>query len=92
MRPLVSDALLAMGVILAIFLLWLGAVITGWAGDNDAQDAGRFVSSIGMMILTIVLFVGGLLRADLDRWVRVALIIGAVLLISWVGYWTMSWY
>lgn len=86
LRPLVSDALMAIGVVLAVFLLWLGAVISGW-GDHDAQDPGNFVKSLGMLILTVVLFVGGLIRSDFDKWIRAALIIGAVLLISWVGFW-----
>jgi hypothetical protein len=86
-RPLVSDALLAIALVLAIFLVWLGAVISGWSDDNDIEKAGMFVSSLGMLILTIILFVGGLIRSDLEKWIRVAMIIGAVLLISWVGFW-----
>jgi hypothetical protein len=78
---------MAVAVVLAIFLLWLGAVITGWSDDSDIEDAGQFVRSIGMMILTIVLLVGGLMRTDMEKWIRVALILGAVILISYVGFW-----
>lgn len=77
---------MAIGLVLAVFLLWLGAVISGW-GDHDVENAGNFVMSLGMLILTVVLFVGGIIRSDLDKWIRAAMIIGAVLLISWVGFW-----
>jgi len=83
----VSDLPMALGLVLAIFLIWLGAVISGWSDDNDIEKAGTFVMSFGMLLITIVLFVGGLVRSDMDMWVRVALIISAVLLIAWVGFW-----
>lgn len=87
-KPLVSDALLAIGVVLAVFLLWLGAVIGGLSDDRDIEKAGDFVKSLGMLILTVGLLVGGLIRADMEKWVRAAMIIGAILLISWVGFWS----
>lgn len=86
-KPIFSDALIALGLVLAIFLVWLGAVIAGWSNDPDFENAGNFLSSFGMLLLTIVLFVGGVVRSDMEIWVRVAMIIGAVLLISWVGFW-----
>lgn len=78
---------MVLGLVLAIFLLWLGAIISGMSDDNDIEKAGTLVSSFGMLLITIVLFVGGLVRSDMDMWVRVALIISAVLLIAWVGFW-----
>jgi high-affinity Fe2+/Pb2+ permease len=87
LKPLVSDALLAIAIVLAVFLVWLGGIINGWSTDNEVEDAGSFVASIGMLVLVVVLFAGGLIRADMDKWVRVAMIIGAVLLMSWVGFW-----
>lgn len=87
MRKILSDVMMAIVLVLAIFLVWLGAVIAGWSSDNDIEKAGTFVSSFGMLLLTIALFVGGMIRADIEKWVRVAMIIGAVLLIAWVGFW-----
>lgn len=86
-RMLVSDGIIALGAALAIFLLWLGAVITGLS-DGDGYKAGEFFNSLGMMLLTMVLLVGGLIRADIEKWVRVAMVIGAILLIWWVGFYT----
>ncbi len=83
----VSDLPMVLGLVLAIFLLWLGAVISGMSDDNDIEKAGTLVASFGMLLITIVLFVGGLVRSDMDMWVRVALIISAVLLVAWVGFW-----
>ncbi len=86
-KPVFSDALIALGLALAIFLVWLGAVICGWATDNDIDKAGSFVSSFGMLLLTLVLLIGGLIRSDMEKWVRVAMIVGAVTLITFVGFW-----
>lgn len=87
LRPLVSDALLAVVIVLAVFLVWLGGMINGWSDDSEVEDAGSFVGSLGMLVLTAVLFAGGVIRSDMEKWVRVAMIIGAVLLIAWVGFW-----
>ncbi len=86
-KPVFSDALMALGLALAIFLVWLGAVISGWSTDNDIDKAGSFVASFGMLLLTVVLLIGGLIRSDMERAVRVAMIVGAVVLIAWVGFW-----
>ena len=86
-KPVFSDALIALGLALAIFLVWLGAVLCGWATDNDIDKAGSFVSSFGMLLLTLVLLIGGLIRSDMEKWVRVAMIVGAVTLITFVGFW-----
>lgn len=87
MRPMVSDAMLAIISVLGLFLLMLGWVIWGASSDSTVEDLGQYLKAFGMFILTAAMMVGGLLRVDMDKWVRVVLIFGAVLLISWVGFW-----
>lgn len=86
-KRFVSDTPMVFGLVLAIFLVWLGAVIGGWSNDNDIEKAGSFISSLGMLVLTVVLLVGGLIRSDMEKWVRVAMIVGSLALIAWVGFW-----
>lgn len=87
MKPLVSDMMLTLLVVLGLFLVWLGSLLWGTIDDADGDKWGLGIKSFGMLIVTVALFAGGILRADLDRWVRVALIAAAVTLICIVGYW-----
>ncbi len=87
MRPMVSDAMLTIISVLGLFLMMLGWVIWGASNDNTVEDLGQYLKAFGMFILTAAMMVGGLLRVDMDKWVRAVLIFGAVLLISWVGFW-----
>jgi len=85
-RPLASDFLLAIGIILGLFLMMIGSMITG-AGNADAADWGNGIKSIGTFIATSLLFLGALVRIDVDRLVRFGFILAAALVIIGVGYW-----
>ena len=87
MRPFASDTMLALASVLGLFLLWLGSFVWGLVDASD-REWGLAIKSIGMLILTVALYLGGLLRVDMEKWVRVTLILAATLLIIFVGYWT----
>jgi len=87
MKPLVSDAMLTVLVALGLFLVWLGTLLWGTIDDADGDKWGLAVKSVGMLILTMVLLAGGILRTDMEKWVRVAMIAAAVVLICIVGFW-----
>jgi len=89
LKPLVSDVLLAIGAVAGLFLLMLGWIIFGVASDGGGRDAGQVVKAIGLFVLSAVMLLGGLIRVDMEKWVRTSLIIGAVLLITWEGFWTI---
>lgn len=89
LRPMASDTMLAIAVLLGLFLLWLGSLVWGLV-DRDDQEWGLAIKSLGMLILTAALFIGGLLRTDMEKWVRVTLIVAATLLIIFVGFWTTA--
>lgn len=91
MRPLFSDVLIAVAVVIGLFLVMLGSVFWGIADENTLRDGGQIVKAVGMFLITVAMLVGALVRVDVDKWVRVALILGAVLLISWVGFWWTTW-
>jgi TM2 domain-containing membrane protein YozV len=91
MRGMVSDTLLALGIGIGLVLTWIGAVIWGLVDDADADKVGMFLRALGMLVLTGVLFLGGVLRHDMDKWIRWMLILSATLLLIFIGFWTNFW-
>ncbi len=49
---------------------------------------GKIISNIGVLILAIALFGGGIANDGLDRYVRIGLIVAAGLIIGWSGMFT----
>ena len=91
MKSFVSDTILALGIVLALFLTWIGALIWGFADDQDVRDIGTLVRSFGILILTVALLLGGLLRSDMDKWVRWMLILSGTLILIFIGFWQGFW-
>ena len=90
LKPIVSDFVLAVAVVVGLFLMWLGSLIWGSANTSDGINWGLGVKSFGMLILSLGLFLGGLLRNDMEKWVRLALVISGTLLVAFVGFWSSS--
>ncbi len=91
MRGLVSDTVLVLAIGLGLLLTWIGAVIWGFSTDKDVDNIGMLFRSFGMLILTGGLFLGGLLRHDMDKWIRWMLILSATLLLIFIGFWSGFW-
>jgi len=91
MKSIVSDMILALAVVVGLFLIWLGSLIAGTADTSDGMQWGTGVKSFGMLALTVAFILGAMLRHDLEKWVRVALLVSATLLIIFVGYWAGFW-
>lgn len=85
LRPLASDFLLAIGIILGMFLMWLGAVIAG--GISGGYTIGNVIGAFGNFIAISALFLGAILRVDLDKLVRFGFILAAAILVAGVGFW-----
>lgn len=91
MKTLVSDWILALGVVVGLFVMWIGAVVWGSADSADGRDWGEGLKSFGMLVLSVVLFLGALLRHDIEKWVRVAMLASVTLLLLVVGFWGGFW-
>jgi len=86
-KMLLSDVILAVLLFVGLLFLWLGSLIWGTADTNSGSDIGLGFKSFGMLLATWALIIGGVLRHDLEKWVRFAMIGAGVLLIILVGFW-----
>lgn len=86
LRSSASDFVLALGVLLGLFLMMVGSIIAGLT-VGDARSVGYILNSFGIFILTVVLLFGAIVRADMDKFVRLAMILAAAFLIAEVGFW-----
>ncbi len=91
MKTFVSDTILALAVVLGLFLAWVGALIWGFSSDPDVKDIGMLLRSFGVLILTGGLLLGGLLRHDMDKWVRWMLLLAGTLILIFIGFWSGFW-
>ncbi len=83
-KMLLSDIILAALLFVGLLFLWLGQLL---AGTMDDPDVGNGLWSFGMLFATWALIIGGVLRHDLEKWVRFAMIAAGTLLIIFVGFW-----
>jgi hypothetical protein len=88
---LFSNMMMALWVGLGLLLLWVGALVWGFADDPDVMDIGIAIRSFGMLVLTGALLLGALARQDFDRWVRVIMIFSATLMLIFIGFWNGFW-
>lgn len=90
-KGFVSDTILVLAIGLGLVLTWIGAVIWGLVDDTDADKIGQFFKSLGMLVLTGSLILGGLLRHDMDKWIRWILILAGTLILIFIGFWSGFW-
>lgn len=86
-KSFASDMWLALGIVAGFFLLMIGSMIYGIADTSTGMDAGMIVKALGLFVVVSAMFLGALLRSDMNKWVRVALITSATLLVVLVGFW-----
>jgi hypothetical protein len=90
LKPLISDLMLAAMLWIGLLLVWLGSLIAGVADTRGAVEIGLAVKSFGVLLATWGLVIGGMLRHDMEKWVRFAMIAAGTLIILAVGYWSAS--
>ena len=90
-KPFASDVILAIGIVLGLLLLMIGSIFCGTADTSGGQDAGMMIKAFGLFILASAMFLGAVLRTDMNKWVRVALLLSAVLMVILIGFWGSFW-
>lgn len=90
MKSLASDWIIALGAVVGLFVMWIGWLVYVVADSGDGRDVGQIVNSFGLLILTAVMMLGGIIRADMEKSVRGSLVIGAVVLVIFEGLWILG--
>jgi hypothetical protein len=86
-----SNIMLGLAVGLGLLLMWVGALIWGFSNDSDVRNIGMAIKSLGMLALVGALLLGGMVRDDIEKWVRVTMIFSGALLLIFIGFWTGFW-
>ena len=86
-----SNMMIALMVGAGLLLMWLGSLLWGFSDDSDVDDIGMFLRSLGMLLLVGMLLMTGLVRTDMNNWVRVVLILSATLMLIYIGFWAGFW-
>ena len=90
-RSLATDIWLAIGVVVGLFLMMIGSWMWGLGESEGWHDAGMVLKGLGLFVMTAALYMGAILRADMNKWVRVALLLSATALLVLVGFWGSFW-
>jgi hypothetical protein len=86
-KTVVSDLMLSLAVVVSLLLVMVGSWLIGLMDTEGGVNAGQVVKSLGMFILTVALLLGAIVRTDMEKWVRTAMIVSAAFLIAVVGFW-----
>jgi len=91
-----ADDWLPMFVIIGLIFLLVGSILINAGSYSDDADTekdvritGRIIQDIGVFLIAMVTLVAGALRDDLSKWMRVALVLFALVLII-VGYFNIG--
>lgn len=79
-EKLFSKTLIVGGILLGILLIWIGAIIATFA-SGDALKATSVLDSLGLAAISIFLLGGGLANKNIDKFVRLGMILGGALVL-----------
>ena len=89
-KTVVSDLMLSIAVVVSLLFVMIGSWLIGLMDTEGGVNAGQVVKSLGMFILTVALLLGAIVRTDMEKWVRTAMIVSAAFLIAVIGFWTTN--
>jgi hypothetical protein len=86
-----SNMMLGLAVGIGLLLMWIGSLIWGFSTDRDVMNIGIALRSFGVLALVGAMLLGGLVREDMEKWVRVVLIFSGAVLLIFIGFWNGFW-
>jgi hypothetical protein len=86
-KSLVSDTMIALALVVGLFLVMIGSWLMGLMDTDGGVNAGQVVKSLGVFLLVAGSLLGAVLRHDLDKYIRAALLLFAGALIIFVNFW-----
>jgi hypothetical protein len=86
-KSFVSDTFLALVVVVGLLLVMVGSWLMGLMDTDGGVNAGQVLRSLGVTGLVGGALIAALLRQDMDKYMRAALLLFATALFVWVGFW-----
>ncbi len=82
---LFNDSLVILTILISLLLMWIGTVFYAaniGGANNTLLEFAVIIYSLGTTLLSFILLIIPLIRKEMDRWVRVAFILSAVVIIA----------
>ncbi len=92
-----SRKLIVAAVVVGIFLIWVGQLIIVWAEFEDTETMKTIsrtavtLTSLGGMISSGALIVGGVTNKSIDKFVRLGMLVAAAFIIMQLMTWSASY-
>ncbi|NIW50877.1 MAG: hypothetical protein GWN17_01390 [Candidatus Korarchaeota archaeon] len=86
-----SRGLIVAAVLVGIFLMWVGQLVVVWSEWEDTETilrTSRTLISLGGMISSGALIVGGVTNKSIDKFVRLGMLVAAAFIIMQLMTWT----
>ncbi len=81
---LFSKKMMTLAVGVGLLVVFLGAVVCNVAGGSGVLKAGLVLYNLGGLVLGGTLFLGSLVNEELDRYLRVGLLVAGALVVGLV--------
>jgi len=76
-KSMVSDTILAIAVVIGLLLAMVGSWLIGLMDTQGGVHAGQVLRSLGVTALVLGGLMAALLRHDMDKYIRAALVLFA---------------
>jgi predicted nucleic acid-binding Zn ribbon protein len=79
---LFSKNLIITAILLGIFLIWIGVIVMTFSSNYTGMRAAEVLNSLGFFIMGAYLVGGGIVNDNLDKYVRLGMIVIGVYMIT----------
>lgn len=81
-RFLFSKNLIIAAILLGMLFIWIGAIVLTFSTDLTGYRAAQTLNSLGFFITGLFLIGGGIVNDEMDKYVRVGMIVIGVYMIT----------
>jgi hypothetical protein len=81
-QSLFSKNLIVAAILLGILFIWIGVIISTFSTDLTGWRAAQTLSSLGFSIVGIFLIGGGIANDNMDKFIRLGMIVMGVYMIT----------
>ncbi len=92
-----SNLMIGLAIGLGLLLTWIGALMWGFTTNSsnpsrDVANIGIALRSFGVLILVGAMLLGGMVRDDWEKGVRLIAVLSGVLILIFIGFWNGFWF